>query len=194
VEVWLVAGVDGVRHGGVMVTAICLAVLAGVGVTAWEHLVCSWSGDDIGNLTLWIPSGDSHYSQWTSSRSSWNSGNTKVDFVLIPFEEDELVTGETHWYGDTGWDGLCYVWYSNQTLIMSRAEAYLNYYYSSGYESNKVRSVAAHELGHAVGLDDVYNDVEAVMIYNTYDRYEYYEIYTPVDDDFDGVNWKYGWP
>jgi hypothetical protein len=59
----------------------------------------------------------------------------------------------------------------------------------SDYPPDKVQSVAAHELGHALGLD--HSTQWAVMIADTGTRWDSDHINTPQTDDDNGVNYIY---
>ena len=50
----------------------------------------------------------------------------------------------------------------------------------------KRKSVAAHEIGHLLGLNHV--NIRALMYDNTSGRYDSYNISTPQQDDINGVN------
>lgn len=79
---------------------------------------------------------------------------------------------------DVSWDGL----YTNTT---GSDEIYLNKYYLSGYTSFKQKAVAAHEVGHALGLAHSYspnlmNSCSTCSGVNTpqsHDRSDYYTLW-----------------
>ena len=76
---------------------------------------------------------------------------------------------------------------------ISIGQAY-NKQYTDGYATNKIRFITCHEPGHALGLADVglWDDV----LMNGFtggegSRYDTYGIYTPQEDDEDGINFIY---
>lgn len=62
----------------------------------------------------------------------------------------------------------------------------LNWYYVHTYSSNAAQSVAAHELGHIVGL--AHSTGAKIMNSSTSSRYYTHGVYTPQTDDVNGVN------
>lgn len=63
--------------------------------------------------------------------------------------------------------------------------------YYTVYATNKAVSVATHELGHVLGLGDLYGSYQSLMNGYTSTRYDSYGIYTPQQDDLDGINVLY---
>ncbi|MDR0491403.1 MAG: matrixin family metalloprotease [Oscillospiraceae bacterium] len=85
------------------------------------------------------------------------------------------------------WDGLTSITSSSGSYF-SMVYCYLNTYYTAGYSTNMRRSVAAHELGHALGLGDLGTAFNALMNGYTPYRFTYWGVYTPQADDISGVN------
>ncbi|MCL6561990.1 MAG: matrixin family metalloprotease [Firmicutes bacterium] len=67
----------------------------------------------------------------------------------------------------------------------------LNTYYTAGYSTTHVEAISGHELGHALGL--AHNPTCPVLM-NPDDAYTTCDIYTPQQDDINGVNAIYGAP
>ena len=88
-------------------------------------------------------------------------------------------------------DGICYRYYDSYAIIYY-VEIEINNYWTSQYEYNKVRSVMAHEFGHALGLED--EDINKAVLMNgvTHYRYDVYGIYKPTQDEVNGINHIYG--
>ena len=75
--------------------------------------------------------------------------------------------------------------------IITYAAAYLNTYYTnqSRYVGGAVQSVAAHELGHDVGLN--HDSSENQLMYYSTDRWFVKGIDTPQSDDINGTEYIY---
>ncbi|MEM1581350.1 MAG: matrixin family metalloprotease [Candidatus Bathyarchaeia archaeon] len=88
------------------------------------------------------------------------------------------------------WDGICYRYDYNGDNYIDYVEIYLNNYFTQNYPYNAIRSVIAHEFGHSLGL----TDVSAPVLMNGYTsvRYFTYGIFTPTQDEVNGINYLYG--
>jgi hypothetical protein len=118
--------------------------------------------------------------------ADWNAANTPADFQ--PGSGDFPITLDEEDDPDVRWDGICRVSYSDGSIL--EVEASLNAHYTDTYPSIARRSVACHELGHVLGLDDF--DGEVLMNGATGVRFFEYGIYLPQQGDIDGVNAMYG--
>lgn len=177
------------RCGRVGETCV-LAILGLLAIPAAAYWLTGyyWSSVEIEDLELWMPSGDAHYSAWGDSYSAWNGLDTPLHYDQVPGLDDAKVVCYSQNYGQTGWDGRCNLALSGYEI--THATNQLNTYYTSGYGYNKVRSVATHELGHTPGLD---HETGAVVMNGvTSSRYDTWGVYTPQQDDEDGINAMYG--
>ena len=87
------------------------------------------------------------------------------------------------------------------TYVGWNKKLWLNTHFTSGYVANKVRSVAAHEIGHYLGLAHRSGSICVngtpptgdVTLMNPYTstRYTACGVYTPIVDDRNGVNYLY---
>lgn len=102
---------------------------------------------------------------WNSGVVNWNNKTSKVKFVN-GFGGGYVVLYTVN--KQTDQDGYCTV-----------------------YATNKAVSVATHELGHVLGLGDLYGSYPSLMNGHTNTRYDNYGIYTPQQDDLDGINVLY---
>lgn len=127
--------------------------------------------------------------------NAWNSSPTPATFAYTGSAGAE-VTATSLNAGATGWDGLaasyltsrfCNGW--RQTLV---TDITLNNFYTgqSKYTAAVLQGLAAHELGHALGLDESFSGAGVLMNPSTFgslSRWEGYHISTPQGDDNDGV-------
>lgn len=80
--------------------------------------------------------------------------------------------------------------YNGKTFVDNTKpdDIYLNWYYLSSANDTQRRSTTGHEIGHALGLDHTANPA---LMNNVRDRNV---IYTPKDEDINGVNAIYSYP
>lgn len=134
---------------------------------------------------------DSTYkSSWATAVSDWNSSQSKININLSDFNTSALsyvgtyVTSDTSIYGETT---------STLTADSSTVTHFVSRFNTanSSVTSNATirRSVANHELGHALTLADYNPSVVFLAIMNQLRNRSI--TYTPQSDDINGVNAKY---
>lgn len=136
--------------------------------------------------SAWYP-GDS--AAVDNARGAWNASpaNVWLDNHSGALTADDTYNSSVGWDGITYWGthGCGFLWWGT---CFSYANVYLNYYYTRNYSSSSTQGVAAHELGHAIGLAHTNGCV--LMTPNTGDRNNC-GIYGPVSDDVNGINSLY---
>lgn len=118
---------------------------------------------------------------WNNGRAAWNGSS-----ALLYFDagSSSLYAVDTN-NSSTAWDGYTTL-QPCASCTYTTAYAYLNYFYTSGYSAGQIQSVAAHELGHAAGLDHENGCV--LMTGNTGDRWNNCGVNVPQQDDVNGMN------
>ena len=174
----------------VMIFMLFLALVPTLCITqtspTYAYELWGYEWDDVDPLNYWIPFvlSSQYWYCWSDSVVNWDSTATDVDFVrTTPVNVYCSITVES----GAEWDGLTSI--TVQGSEITDADCYLNTYYTGSYTTNQRRSVASHEIGHSLGLDDTSGAV--VMNGYTDDRYGEYGVYTAQQDDIDGVNAMY---
>jgi len=125
--------------------------------------------------------------------NAWNNSPAPVIFVSGSATNQVEMRDEND--GNSGYDG--YTNYNTSSRcnhsgysIVVYAWAVLNTYFTNGYSGPETQSVAAHELGHTIGLGDVTtntNGTRQLMYYYTPTRWGQWGINTPQTDDVNGI-------
>jgi hypothetical protein len=115
--------------------------------------------------------------------SMWENTPTNTS---IKFSENSTYTANftSQYFGTTGWSGQTQNNGSNGIISLSYIR--LNKSYTDSYQSYERDGVWAHEIGHALGLDDITN-VYALMHYRDTDR----KAWSPSQDEINGINYLY---
>lgn len=120
----------------------------------------------------------------TLSLDAWNASAANVVWVG---NGSPNMTVKDVYDSSVAWDGMTYMqWLSNGTFSYVTSE--LNGFYTEGYAGWVIEGVAAHELGHALGLAHASGCV--IMVADTSTR-EACAINKPQQDDINGVNALY---
>lgn len=153
-------------------TAVTLAV-TGIGATnVMTGSSMTQTVKAASNNAVW---GDNHAKVYIASRNSLVRSTTKTaihkwnqtgvfHFTLTNDSSKADIVVHTRYFGGSystgGTCGLCSWTYSDGTI--DHANVYLDPIHISWFKYNKY-TVAAHELGHAIGLSHVYNDSHSIM-------------------------------
>lgn len=168
-----------------VITVVLFISFISYNVHAYNLFGGSWSATNVKNLRYTIQ-GD-YQSTWTSSISDWNATDTVVNFTLGTPQNYQVGLG-SYIDRNTTTDGYAIV-YPNWTSTYTGGFAYLNTHYMDNYVSNARKSVAAHELGHILGLD--HESGAVLMNGSTGVRFNQNSIFKPTSDDIDGINALY---
>lgn len=130
----------------------------------------------------------SYSTHTANAASSWNYQSIEPSFSMSGLPANHNIGCVKSNYGATGWSAYCgnFYWYG----YITDSNIQWNSYYMDDYSNDKRWSVCCHELGHSLGLNDSGTDP---VLMNGYDssRYDFYGIYSPRDDDVDGINDHY---
>jgi predicted Zn-dependent protease len=165
--------------------AAALALAVGAPAQAYNLTGAHWSSVSSRPYQLVIVYGGStNATAWTNAASNWTSTPTKVVFNQTTSNASIQLSDQNN--SSVSWDGLSS--WSPATGTLSSAIGYLNVYYTAGYSANTRKGVAAHELGHILGLAHTNG---CVLMTPTTSTRNSCGIYTPASDDINGVNALY---
>lgn len=173
----------------VLLLSLLLPVLVTAGCgPKYELLGSTWVSVDPLYYRIDSSAGTLTVQAFSDAVDDWNETSTPVSFVshsdnyvvLLDEADNERVR----------WDGLCVLTITADETTIIFAHAWLNVHYTKNYAPRARRSVAGHELGHALGLDDF--DGEVLMHGETSVRFFEYGICSPQEGDAEGVNAMYG--
>jgi hypothetical protein len=129
---------------------------------------------------------------FSGSICDWNIAGTPANFQYSAAEHKvylyEVFRNDVNWDGMTtrtlsGW------WWWRKVVY---ANACLNAVFTDDYGLNERKSVSGHELGHVLQLWEMDWDDPVLMNQFTDWRFGVWGVFTPQQDDIDGVNDLYG--
>jgi len=131
-----------------LVAAAAVVGLFTVGVTApaqaYNLTGAKWSS---GNIRVQISAAYSGTAQaWLDAIDDWNYTDVNMTRPVgnQPFQMYDVNISSVSWDGYTTW--------SPSTGTLASVGAELNYYFTKNYAATTTRGVAAHEIGHGLGL------------------------------------------
>lgn len=164
-----------------VVLFVCFALLLVVSKQAFAYALegGKWSGSQI---SIGFYGSQQSYDKqgWINGYTAWNNAKTHIHFSA----NGGTLDAHDMYRNDVTWDGL-----TNYTInifgYFTGVDTYLNYYYTQHYSASTIQEVAAHELGHSVGLAHV----NSCVLMNPYTGSRCGN--TPKQDDINGVNYLY---
>jgi hypothetical protein len=156
----------------------------------------TWASVDPLYYDIDAQAGENTQLAWSDAVADWNTAGTPANFEADP---DNYVVFLSEFDGDAeGWedykgnDGLTQSWLNPEGdgFVFCMGLLNIRFTDSDWYSSLARRSVAGHELGHVLGLDEF--DGEVLMNQQTAVRFFELGIYAPQQGDIDGVNAMYG--
>lgn len=167
---------------------VALLTLSTASVSAYNICGYNWSNKSI----------KFYYDSFNSTRfknmidkaaSVWNASGIDASLTYQSGSGAYCVEG---YYPNATWDGISYISWSN--YLITSATLVLNTGISVTWNNdNALQSVAVHEFGHIICLDENY-PLECVMNTNTWgelSRFGHYRIITPKPIDVAAVNSVY---
>jgi hypothetical protein len=121
----------------------------------------------------------------TNAGNSWTQTPTKIFMVRVTTNTYNVLV-DIYNFGNTGFDGITY-YTCSAGYFSGHVETALNTYYTADYSSTGRQQVQAHEFGHSLGLGHNNSNCYTLM-YPSSSRYFTCGIYTPQQDDINGIN------
>jgi len=187
----------------VVVSALISATVGGFSTPANAYLLlgCQYQGASLkwGDYTTT----QGYLTAATNSAAAWTNTSTLVVFTKTTTGNNVRIADGN--FGNVGFDGVtlnlqqqdpvtysCSSGHWTETLV-----TWWNTYYTDSYGSSERQSVMVHELGHALGLDDIHHAPPPpctgipIMQGDTATRWVSCGLTTPQSDDVNGVNFLY---
>lgn len=124
-------------------------------------------------------------SGWLNGAGAWNNSPA---LIVYSNNGSSLISLRDTYNSSVTWDGLTQYNYNIFNNFTSSTGT-LNNYYTSGYSTGEIQSVATHELGHVAGL--AHSSGCVIMVGDTYTRWVSCGIDTPQTDDDNGIDAMY---
>jgi hypothetical protein len=119
---------------------------------------------------------------------SWNHSFGSGVNVNVTTSSNSRWTADDLYNNQVSWDGLAPFSTTLNGQYFNAVSMHLNYYWTSSYSQSVVNALAAHEIGHGLGLADI--NACTLMQPSTPQRIAC-GVYGPTQDDKNGVNAQY---
>lgn len=172
-----------------LAASIALPVIPASPASAYATNGCRWGGNTI-NWNFYQSTNSTYETAIKNAAASWNVTQFSYSYVTSGFPP---VRANATYYGTTGWDGLTQYTCSSSGFFNPTVGVLVNRTYTDGEPAHEIRSIAAHEFGHALGLahtGDESTPCSSMHLMNHFTdaRYERCGVYTPQPDDINGAN------
>lgn len=182
----------GIRTVLIAAAIAVFTMLSATPASAYKLLNIRWDGQPTSGCcaTIYVQYAPAFYTgdraAYDNARAAWNGSPANVWLN----QGSSSLTVDDVYDSSVGWDGLAsYSWYGCSTgNCFSSVSVLLNYYYTRNYAASTTQGVAAHELGHAIGLD---HENGCVLMNGYTSNRQSCGISGPVADDVNGVNALY---
>ncbi len=173
---------------GAAIVAVLIALLIPHVVAAYHLQGGKWRS--VTNLPYWLDSAvQRDRTAFGAAISDWNRTPTPVWLIDAGTAEFASVGIRSVSDASKTWDGITHLYPSPTGNPYTYASVYINDWYTNGYAADQRQSVAAHELGHALGLDHT----SGAVLMNPWtcgpsSRWCTYGIKAPTSDEVNGIN------
>lgn len=151
----------------------------------------TWSGG-VGSLQIYNSNlSSSDVSVMQNAASEWANTPTPVAYNWTSYSSSADIKVSSAYNSSVSWDGITTYNSSGGHFVAGSVVVQLNdyWFWTIPYTYDEEISVAAHELGHTLGLN--HSSIASALMYYSTSRYTQYGTYTPQQDDINGVNAMY---
>ncbi|TES83910.1 MAG: matrixin family metalloprotease [Hadesarchaea archaeon] len=170
------------------VVTLTLALILIPQVFAYHLLGGRWPDQKVSYLKNYVYSPSPVEAEYIYAMQSWNDASTPAYFVRVMYWQGLYVNSVAVYEPEVAWLGMTSIVPSPYEYPYEYADVKLNLYYVSDFSSEKTQALAAHEYGHVLGLAHELSSPRVLMYPYLNVFYGIYGVYTPQQDDINGVN------